>query len=496
MIDQLKIILRPIAVILLLQSFFMFFCAAAAFAFGESESTAAFSAAALFAVITALIILFFSKHRAGKAITIRSGFILVILIWTVTGLTGAAPYILSGVMNNPVDAVFESISGFTTTGASILSDIESLPKSVLLWRAFTHFIGGGGIIVLSIAILPLLGIGGTHLMDMETSGINKEKLTPRITQTAKYIWILYLSLNAAAAVLLMAGGMNLTDAFTHASSAIATGGFSNKNNSVAFFSSAYIEWVLIFFMYIGSLNFLVLIKAIKGELSSLWRNSELKAFTFIILLVSFLSALVIYYKTGYIRNMDSHVYTAFSDIYRTVLFQTVSVISTTGFATSDYSLWHSAAQILILILFFIGGSSGSTSGGIKVVRHVIMFKQALLTLKSLIHPKGVFVMRLNDMPISSRAANSVLGFIIAYMGIAFAASFLVAFTSSLTVFESFTAVLGCIGTAGPGFDTIGPASNYGLLENTPKIALTICMFLGRLELFTVLVLFTPWFWRR
>ncbi|MDE7169836.1 MAG: TrkH family potassium uptake protein, partial [Mucispirillum sp.] len=251
MIDQLKIILRPIAVILLLQSFFMFFCAAAAFAFGESESASAFSAAALFAVITALIILFFSKHRAGKAITIRSGFILVILIWTVTGLTGAAPYILSGAMNNPVDAVFESISGFTTTGASILSDIESLPKSVLLWRAFTHFIGGGGIIVLSIAILPLLGIGGTHLMDMETSGINKEKLTPRITQTAKYIWILYLSLNAAAAVLLMIGGMSLTDAFTHASSAIATGGFSNKNNSVAFFSSAYIEWVLIFFMYIG-----------------------------------------------------------------------------------------------------------------------------------------------------------------------------------------------------------------------------------------------------
>lgn len=374
MIHQLRLILRPIVFINLILSCFMAFCGFYALMYNENNESLSFFKTMAVILLVSIVLAFFSKSRDKKTITIRSGFVLVVFIWVFTCIVGALPYYVSGALPNIYDAIFESVSGFTTVGASILSDIESLPKSIQLWRAISHWIGGGGIIVLSVAILPLLGIGGTHLMQVETTGVTKEKLTPRMTQTAKFIWGLYILLNIICIVLLSYGGMNMLDAFTHASSAIATGGFSNKNNSVAYFSSAYIDWVLIIFMYIGSLNFLVLIKTIRGNFKSIIHDSEIKLFTLIIILISALVSFLLYIQPNGFTAMDGKTYTSLLDAVRFGTFQVVSIISTTGFATADYNLWHPAAQILILVLFFIGGSSGSTSGGIKVVRHIIMFK--------------------------------------------------------------------------------------------------------------------------
>ncbi len=496
MIHQLRLILRPIVFINLILSCFMIFCGIFAFFNNEINEVLSFLKSALLIIILSSIMAFFSRSRAKKTITIRSGFVLVVFIWVFTCITGALPYYVSKSIPSIYDALFESISGFTTVGASILSDIESLPLSMQLWRAISHWIGGGGIVVLSVAILPLLGIGGVNLLQVETTGVTKEKLTPRITQTAKYIWILYLSLNIVGIVLLSLGGMNLLDAFTHTSSAIATGGFSNKNNSVAYFSSSYVDWVLIVFMYIGSLNFLVLIKTVQGNFKSIIKDSEIKLFTLIIIIISTLVSLFLYMQPQGFSGMDGRLYYSLSDAFRFGTFQVVSIVSTTGFASSDYNLWHPAAQMLILILFFIGGSSGSTSGGIKVIRHIIMFKQAVINIKSLVHPKGVFTMRLNNNPVSNKVVITVMGFIFVYMTTLFIGAFIVALSGNITVFDAFSAVLGCLGTVGPGFGAVGPANNYGFLPDFAKVTLAISMIIGRLELFTVFILFSPWFWKK
>lgn len=496
MIHQLRLILRPIIFINLLLSILMIICGIFALINNEIPSALAFFETTGATIVLSGLMAVFSKSREKKIITIRSGFVLVVLIWIFTCVIGAVPYYLSKAIPSMVDALFESVSGFTTVGASILTDIEGLPTSMLLWRALTHWIGGGGIVVLSVAILPLLGIGGTHLMQAETTGVTKEKLTPRITQTAKYIWILYITLNLAGIALLSYGGMNLLDAFTHASSAIATGGLSNKNTSVGYFQSAYIDWVLIGFMYIGSLNFLVLIKAAKGNLQSFFYDSEIRVFTLIIIVVSTIVSLLLYFTEGGFKDIHGNTHTSLLDAFRFGTFQVVSIISTTGFATSDYNLWHPSAQILIFLLFFIGGSSGSTSGGIKVIRHIIMFKQAVINIKSLVHPKGVFTMRINNNPISNKVVITVMGFVIMYFTTLFIGAFIVALSGQLTPFESISAMLGALGTTGPGFGAVGPAANYGFLPDFAKITLFVSMIIGRLELFTVLIIFSPWFWKK
>lgn len=496
MIHQFKLILKPIAFIQILLSIFTIISGLIAVFNNETEAAIGFFKSTGIIIAISLVVIFLSRSKVKRELTIRSGFIIVVLIWLSTCMSGALVYMLTNSIPYHADAVFEAVSGFTTTGSSILSDIESLPKSVLFWRALTHWIGGGGIVVLSVAILPLLGIGGSQLMNAEVSGVTKEKLTPRITQTAKYIWLLYMSLNIIAIVLLMFGGMNLLDAFSHGSSAIATGGFSSKNTSVGYFNSAYIEWVLIVFMYLGSLNFLVLLKALKGNIKGASLNSEFKTFTAIVIVASLLVAMILYFTNNTIKDLNGITLSGVHDIVRTSFFHVVSVISTTGFATSDYSLWAPATQIIIFLLFFIGGSSGSTSGGIKVVRHIIMFKQAIINVKSLIHPKAVFTMRIDGNPISNKVIVTVMGFIVVYMTVLFIGTTIVAFSPNITVFESFIAMLASLGTVGLGFNSVGPSGNYGFLPGFAKYVLSIGMIIGRLELFTILVLFTPWFWRK
>ena len=483
---QFKLILRPVAVILTVQAVFMALCGVLAVILGEWESALAFLKAIAAVAVIDGITFFISRSAKRADLSARSGFLLVTFVWICVSVFGALPYVLSLSIPSFADALFESVSGFTTTGATVLTDIEALPQSMLLWRGLTHWIGGGGIIVLSVAILPLLGIGGMHLMKAETTGLKVDKLAPRIAETAKYLWFLYCGLTGVVVVLLLLGGMGIIDALCHAFSAISTGGLSSRNDSVAYFNSAYIDWVLIIAMIVGAINFVLIIKVLHGGASYVKHDSEFKAFILIIIVATAIVTVSTYYDARY---------SSWSDAIRYAAFQVVSILSTTGFATDDYEMWPAAAQVVIFLLFFIGGCSGSTSGGIKVVRHVVMFKQLGREIKYLLHPKAVAVFRLNGEPARSGLVNAVAAFIFIYIVSLFVLALALA-VSGIDVFTSFIAVLGTLSTVGPGFGEVGPTKNYGHLSDYAKYILSFAMLLGRLEIYTLLVLFTPRFWKR
>lgn len=483
--NQLRIVFRPIAVTLAAQSFFMALCAIVGFFYGEFTSIKAFGITILIILTMACILWFSSVPRSKSNLSIRGGFMLVTFIWIAVTIAGALPYIISGSIPGFASAYFESVSGFTTTGATVLSDIEALPKSIILWRALTHWLGGGGIIVLSVAILPLLGIGGAQMMKAETTGVKKEKITPRIAQTAKYLWILYVSLTSILIGLLIYGEMSVFDAVCQAFSAISTGGLSSRNASIAYFDSVYIDVVITIFMLIGSINFLLLIKVARGQVISLFKDSEFKAFIMIYIVAT---ALITFFLHG--NNYDT-----WGEALRYGSFQVASIFSTTGFGTFDFELWTPAAQAIIFVLFFIGGCSGSTSGGVKVVRYVVMLKQLFIEMKYLIHPRAVYTMRLSGMPVESRIVYSVMGYFSVYIFTVLIGTVIVS-TGGLDLYSSFSGVLGTIGTIGPGFGALGPTKNYGFLPDYVKYVFSVIMLIGRLEFYTFLIIFTPWFWKK
>lgn len=483
--NQLRIVFRPISVTLAAQSFFMALCAVVGIFYGEFASVKAFGITILIILTMALILWLSSVPRFKSNLSIRGGFMLVTFIWIAVTIAGALPYVISGGIPGFASAYFESVSGFTTTGATVLADIEALPHSIILWRAFTHWLGGGGIIVLSVAILPLLGIGGAQMMKAETTGVKKEKITPRIAQTAKYLWILYISLTLILIGLLVYGKMSVFDAVCQAFSAISTGGLSSRNASIAYFDSLYIDVVITIFMLIGSINFLLLIKVARGQVFSLFKDSEFKAFIMIYIVATALITVFLYGKN----------YDTWGEALRYGSFQVASIFSTTGFGTFDFELWAPAAQAIIFVLFFIGGCSGSTSGGVKVVRYVVMLKQLIMEMKYLIHPRAVYTMRLNGMPVRSRIVFSVMGYFSVYIFTILIGTVIVS-TCGLDLYSSFSGVLGTIGTVGPGFGALGPANNYGFLPDYVKYVFSVIMLIGRLEFYTFLIVFTPWFWKK
>ena len=407
------------------------------------------------------------------------------MVWSSVSLIGSLPFYLSNSIPNYADALFESVSGFTTTGASILSDIEALPQSMLLWRGITHWIGGGGIIVLSVAILPLLGIGGMQLMKAETSGLKVDKIAPRIAETAKYLWFLYIGITIISVSLLYYGGMGIIDALCHGFSAVSTGGLSTKNTSVGYFNSAFIDWVIIGTMFFGAMNFVLIIRLIKGQFSYLKIDSEFKLF-FFIFIASSLSVSIYLYLNGYYSLHDA---------FRYGTFQTTSILTTTGFATTDYEVWPYFAQGIIFLLLFVGGSSGSTAGGVKIIRYIILFKHIGRELKRLLHPRAVFIFRINNEPAKTGLVDAVAGFFFFYIVSLIFLTVIVS-ASGVDVTSSFYAVLGTLSTVGPTFDTVGPTDNYSHFSDFVKYILSFAMMLGRLEIYTLIVLFTKWYWKR
>lgn len=439
--------------------------------------------------ISSGVILFLSfrgKVKSGQAISHREGMVIVALSWFAVGLFGGLPFYFSGYFPGLVDCVFESLSGFTTTGASVLTNIEAVPRSLLFWRSLTHWLGGMGIIVLSLAILPFLGIGGMQLYKAEVPGPVPDKLKPRIKDTAMVLWKVYVLFTVIETVLLLFGGMDLFDALCHTFGTMATGGFSTKNTSVAHFNSAYIDYVITLFMLIAGVNFSLHYLLLKGKFSAMFNDPEFRTFGMLVLI--FIGVITVYVLLN--GNYDNP-----ADAFRYTSFQVASILTTTGYATADYELWPGLCQGILLVCMFVGGCAGSTGGGMKVMRMMLLGKQSYQEVFRLIHPRSISRVKLGRRPVADDVISGVWGFFVLWLALFVLCAFVVAATGA-DVVSSFAAALACIGNIGPGIGSVGPTDNYAHFSDLAKWMLTFCMVLGRLEIYTVVILFVPEFWRK
>ncbi len=476
-------VVRGIAVILLIVSFFMVFPILFAVYYDEVGLIRYFLYTMGGTTLVSGAVLFLVRSPR-FSLTTRDGFLFVSGGWMASALVGAFPMWLSGAVPSFTDAFFESMSGLTTTGASILTEIEALPKSILFWRSLTHWLGGMGIVVLTVAILPLLGIGAYQLIKAEAPGPTMDKITPRIAQTAKILWSLYVGLTVAETALLMIGGMNLFDALTHTFGTLATGGFSPKNLSVGHYDSAFIDAVITVFMIFAGLNFVLYYRLLRGHIKRVFSNVEMKAYIGIFFASTLIITLVLYNKT----------YDTIGESLRYAGFQAATILTTTGYVTTDYTAWPYLAQIVLFALMFIGGCSGSTGGGIKVIRIVTMAKLALNEMKYLSHPNSVFRIRIGKETIMKNVVYAITGFFFLYILVLVVTSVVVA-SAGVDIQTSFSTALVTVGNIGPGFGRVGPAGNYAFYPEYVKWFLSFAMMIGRLELYTVLVILTPKFWR-
>ncbi|MEZ4699703.1 MAG: potassium transporter TrkG [Rhodothermales bacterium] len=422
----------------------------------------------------------------GSELRARDGFAIVAFSWFVLSLLGALPFYLSGTLDSYTDAFFETMSGFTTTGATILGGehtpaIEELSHALLFWRSLSHWIGGMGIIVLTLAILPILGIGGMQMFKAEVPGPTADKLTPRVRETAQRLWLIYVGITGVQVILLWPA-MGLFDAINHAFATMATGGFSTKNGSVGQYASGYVDWVITIFMILAGFNFALHYRLLKGRFESVFKDTELRVYLLILLGATVL-------MTVSLMGDDESFWMSL----RLAAFQAASIVTTTGFGTADYELWPALAMTVIFLLFFAGGMAGSTGGGIKIVRHVLMFKNSFKELKQLIHPRAVLTVRINGQPVADDVMRNVLSFLVLYCGLSGLGTLVMAMTG-LDVLSAFTATVSCIGNIGPAFGDFGPAENYASITAFGKWVLSFLMMAGRLEIFTVLILLSPVFW--
>ena len=428
---------------------------------------------------------FFIKTDPDEDISKRDGYLIVTLGWVASSVVGTFPYLIHGSIPSFTDAFFETMSGFTTTGASILKDIEAVPPGLLYWRSMTHWLGGMGIIVLSLAILPILGIGGMQLFQAEVAGPSKDKIHPRVTETAKRLWGIYLVLTIAEVILLLFGKMNLLDAICHSFGTLATGGFSTKNLSVAYYNSSYIEYVIIIFMFLSGTNFTLHYLALKGKPLNYFKDDEFRFYLIFLLLIVTSAALYLI-----IHNSQTT-----ESAFRDSAFSIISILSSTGFVTVNYESWAKFFPEIFLILLLMGACAGSTSGGVKIIRYELLIKNSLNELKKLIHPKAVIPARHNGRAVSNEIISKIAAFVMLYMIIFLVASVLLSIVG-LDLSSSMGAVAACLANIGPGLGTTGPSTNYSNVPDLGKWVLSIVMLLGRLELFTIIVLFSPSFWKK
>ncbi len=453
----------------------------------------------LSAILTQLLGIFAMFYTRGhkKEVKRREGYVIVALGWIVMSASGVLPYLLSGAIPDFTNAFFETISGYTTTGASILNDIEALPKGILFWRSLTHWIGGMGIIVLAIAILPLLGIGGMQLFSAEAPGPSADKLHPRITDTAKRLWLIYVGYTAAETLLLSIAGMSFFDAINHSMATLSTGGFSTKNSSLAYWNNQpLIQYIVIFFMFLAGSNFVLSYFAFKGKVQRILQDEEFKFYAGFIFLFAVLTSLVIYFNAN-VEVSDFHPM-PFGDeesAFRHGLFQVIAVITTTGFVTADFTAWTSFLTVFFFGLMFMGGSAGSTAGGIKVMRHILIIKNGLLEFKRTLHPSAIIPVRFNNKTVSEHIVYNVIAFFVLYM-LLFIIGALVLSAMGLDFVTAIGGAASSLGNVGPAFGDLNPVSNFSTLPALGKWWCGFLMLAGRLELFTVLILFNPYFWKR
>ncbi len=477
-----KIIIRILGFITMFLGASMLLSLPFSFYYGSNDIIPISLSAAITMVIGALgFFLFKSKQEVRP----KEGFMIVALGWIVFSALGSLPYMLGNYIPPFTDAFFETMSGFTTTGATILTDIEILPEGILFWRSFTHWLGGMGIIVLGIAILPLLGVGGMQLFKAEVPGPIADKLTPRVTETAKILWIVYVLLTAIETALLMIGGMNLHQSLCHTFGTMATGGYSTLNKSVGGFDSAYIDYVIIIFMILAGMNFSLHYRMLKGNVKEMFINRESQ---FYFAIIGF-ATLVIGIDT-YINN-----YSSILETLRYTLFQVVSIITTTGFGTADYEQWSISSQLVLFLLMFIGGMAGSTGGGMKVMRIYLLFKFVYAEIVRLVHPQAIVPVRMGNITVNRDVMMNVLGFFVLYMLIAAFSSLYLSFYE-IDIATSIGAVAATLNNIGPGLELVGPTDNYAFLPSPVKWHLSFLMLLGRLEVYTVVILLAPSFWQK
>jgi trk system potassium uptake protein TrkH len=436
-------------------------------------------------LLIGFLLRYLTRKSKDAEIKKRDGYLIVTLSWISMAIFGTLPYLFSGAIPEISNAFFESMSGLTTTGSTILDDIESLPKGILFWRSMTQWIGGMGIIVLTIAILPMLGIGGMELFVAEAPGPTKDKIHPRIKETAKRLWMIYLILTVSETIILMFCGMNFYDAINHSLTTNSTGGFSTKQDSIAAFNSPVIEWVIIFFMFVAGTNFTLIYFGFKGKFKRFWNNDEFKWYLGAVLALVLILTPIVIYEADLV----------FGKGFRDVFFQVVSMITTTGYATADYTLWGPLATFIFFLLLFSGASAGSTSGGMKIVRIVLLMKNGFLEFKKRLHPNAVLPVNLNKQSVPANIIYNLLAFVFLYLFI-----FVVGAIVMTGLGENFEVALSSVATSlgnvGPGMAEIGPSETFAAISTPGKWVLSILMLFGRLELFTVAVILTPYYWKR
>lgn len=460
-------------------------CALVSWAYGDGiQIIREILSAAGIALLIGAVLFYFTLGPVN--LSRKDGFAIVTFGWLCVGAVGSLPYLLTQAIPSPVDAIFETISGFTTTGSTILTNIEVLPRGIIFWRSLTQWLGGMGVLLLCVAILPFLGVGGMQIYRAEMPGPSKDRLTPRIGNTAKLLYGVYLLMTFLQTLLLMLAGMNFFDAINHTFCTVSTGGFSPYNRSIAAFDSSWIHSIVIVFMILAGINFSLHFQFLRGKFSSYWKSSETKTY----LAVMLGAALLI--TVNLIRFRSSEI--PFIQ-FRDALFQVVSITTTTGFATADYDLWPLLAKAIIFILLFSGGCAGSTAGGLKIMRSLVLFKEVFRQIKLYMQPQAVLKVRLDRQTVAPNIVSGITAFTICYV-------LLILFFSLLMTFylpdfaSASSAAISCLSNVGPGFSTLGPTMNYAPIADSGKLLLAFCMLLGRLELFTILVMFSPGFWKR
>lgn len=479
-----KLIIKFIGILLMLLSGFMVLSCLWSIYYGESTTIIHLLISSGITFLSGLLFYLSCLNHDHRNLGKKEGYIIVSLTWVSISVFGAIPFYLSGAIPSFTDAFFETISGFTTTGATILQDIEIMPKGLLFWRSMTHWLGGMGIIVLTLAILPILGVGGMQLFVAEAPGTTPSRLHPRITETAKRLWGIYVFFTLIQTFLLMLGNMDLFDSINHAFSTMATGGFSTRNDSIAGFSP-YIQYVIILFMIIAGVSFSLHYFLLKGQFSKVLNNEELRFYGGVMLVFTIIFTLGLYF----IHN------TGFEKSFRDGLFQTVSIVTTTGFITADYLQWRSFLWFLIFMLMFTGGCIGSTGGGIKMIRVLVLVKNTRLEFKRLMHPMAVIPVRISGRAIPTEIINNFLAFFLLYMLIVLGGSGIMTFFG-LDFTSAIGATAATIGNIGPAIGSVGPVNTYAHIHDGGKWVLSFFMLLGRLEIFTVLLLLSPSFWRK
>ncbi|MEZ2415382.1 TrkH family potassium uptake protein [Muriicola sp. E247] len=490
-----KIILHLMGLLLLCNGGFMLLAALVSGIYQDGV-TLDITLAAIVTMMLGVMAMFLTRGHE-KEVSRKEGYIIVTFGWIIMAASGVLPYLFSGAIPDITNAFFETMSGYTTTGASIIDDIEALPEGILFWRSLTHWIGGMGIIVLAIAILPLLGIGGMQLFAAEAPGPNADKLHPRITDTAKRLWLIYFGYTMAETLLLKLAGMSFFDAINHSLATLSTGGFSTKNASLAYWNNQpLIQYIVIFFMFLAGSNFVLSYFAFKGKIQKVLRDEEFKFYAILMGIFVLAVGLVIYFKAE-VPVSDYHpmVMGNVESSFRHGLFQVVAVITTTGFVTADFTAWTPFVTVFFFGLMFIGGSAGSTAGGIKIMRHILIIKNGLLEFKRTLHPNAIIPVRFNQKTVTEHVVYNVIGFFVLYMLLFIIGALVLGFLG-LDFESSIGGAASSLGNVGPAFGTLSPLNNFNSLPQLGKWWCGFLMLAGRLELFTVLILMTPYFWKK